>query len=171
MLVLIVLAVLAGGCWLLFSSRTAREEGARRFAREAATRLFFQQDARFLNQTLTPRAQLVYPPSWRERFFAFVRELGPAKPEFELEGDVTFTSEFFDPRGVFSAHFEVASGPAVLFLTFSHPGVRWEIDDLKLSWTPPATPTPAPTATPLPSPTVTPAASPQATAAPKRRRK
>ena len=144
-LVLIVLAVLAGGYWFLLSSRDAREQDAHRFAREAAERLFLKQDARFLNQTLSPTVQTLYPPSWRERFFTFVRDLGPAQPDFDVEGRVTFTSEFFTPAGMFRARFNVASGPALLDIHFVHTGVRWEIDSLTLTCSPRATPAPTKT--------------------------
>ncbi len=68
-LVLIVLALLGGGYWLLLSSRNARIEDANRFAREASERLVVNRDARFLNERLTAHAQVYFPPSWRDRFF------------------------------------------------------------------------------------------------------
>ncbi len=158
-LVLIVVALIAGGYWMLLSSRTSREEGALRFAQDAAHRLVLQQDMRFLNQTLAPRAQVLYPPSWRERFFGYIRALGPVQGAIEMEGHVSFTSQFFSPVGTFHGRFNVASGPASVEIHFSHPGVRWEIDGLNLNWTATPTPTPTPiatpvaTATPPPSPT------------------
>jgi len=157
-LVLIVVALIAGGYWMLLSSRTSREEGALRFAQDAAHRLVLQQDMRFLNQTLAPRAQVLYPPSWRERFFGHIRALGPVQGAIEMEGHVSFTSQFFSPVGTFHGRFNVASGPASVEIHFSHPGVRWEIDGLNLNWT--ATPTPTPIATPVAAATLSPSPTP-----------
>jgi cbb3-type cytochrome oxidase subunit 3 len=155
-LILIVLAVLAGGYWMLVTSRKNTEQDAERFARDAAQRLVLQQDMRFLNQTLTPHAQMLYPPSWRERFFGFVRDLGPVQSDLNVYGRVAFVSEFFQPTAVFHADFQVATGPAAVELHFSRPGPRWEIDALNLTWSAPPTPTPVPTSAPTPTPTATP---------------
>ncbi len=105
-----------------------------------------------------PRAQILYPPSWRERFFGYIRDLGPLQTGIEIEGHVSFTSQFFSPVGVFHGRFNVASGPASVEIHCLHTGVRWEIDGLTLSWTPPPTPTPTPI--PTATPTVTPSPSP-----------
>ncbi len=145
-LILIVLVLIGGGYWFLISSRDSRVQEAHRFARDAAQRLVLQQDMRFLNQRLASRAQVYYPPSWRERFFGYVRALGPVQGEIEMEGRVLFTSQFFSPTGVFHGRFNVASGPASVEIHCSHPGVQWEIDALNLNWTATPTPTPTPTA-------------------------
>lgn len=159
-LLLIVLAVIGGGYWMLISSRASREEDAFRFAQTAAERLVLQHDMHFLNQTLAPRAQILYPPSWRERFFGYIRDLGPVQSGIEIEGHVTFTSQFFSPVGVFHGRFNVASGPASVEIHCLHTGVRWEIDGLNLSWTRPPAPTPPPTPIPTATPTATPSPSP-----------
>jgi hypothetical protein len=149
-LLAIVLAILAAGLWVLLSSRTARENEARAFAREATDRLLFRHDAHFLNQHLSPRVQALYPPSWRERFFGWVGELGAIEPQIDVSGRVTFTSEFFQPRGHFEAHVQAANGPAILEMYCSQSAVQWQIDALNLTWTPPPTPTASPTfVTPL----------------------
>lgn len=151
MLILIVLTVLIGGYWMLLSSRKNTEQDAQRFAREAAERLILQQDMRFLNQTLTPNAQRLYPPSWRDRFFGYVRDLGPLQGQLAVYGRVDFVSEFFQPSAVFHADFPVAAGPASLELHFSRPSARWQIDALNLTWSAPPTPTPMPTIAPTPT--------------------
>jgi hypothetical protein len=143
---------------MLISSRASREEEAFQFARYAAQSLVLQQDIHFLNRTLAPRAQVLYPPSWRERFFGYIRALGPVQGDIQIEGHVAFTSQFFSPVGTFHGRFNVASGPASIEMHFSHPGVRWEIDGLNLNWTALPTPTPMPTA--APSPSATPSTSP-----------
>lgn len=157
--IVILLAILAGGYWMLLSSRNSRQQDAQRFAREAAQKLVLQQDMHFLNQNLTSHAQVLYPPSWRDRFFEFIRNLGPVQGDFDVHGRVTFTSEFFDPNAVYHADFNTSAGPASIELHFSRPASRWEIDALNLTWTPPPTPTPA--AVPIPTLSATPSPSPK----------
>lgn len=141
-LLLVLVAMLCVGIWMLFSSRVDREESARRFAAEVAQRVVIQHDERFLNQTLAPRAQVLYPPSWRWRMLETIRSLGPPQSQPSVEGDVYFQSQFFSPIGEFRARVDFASGPGYLDMRFSHPGVRWEIDGLNFTWTPPNAPAP-----------------------------
>ncbi|MFN2477157.1 MAG: hypothetical protein ABR526_12560 [Chthoniobacterales bacterium] len=150
-LIVIVLAILGGGYWMLLSARQKTEQDAQSFAREAAERLILQQDMRFLNQTLTQHAQVLYPPSWRERFFGYVRDLGPVQSDLAVYGRVDFVSEFFQPTGVFHADFQAATGPASVELHFTRPASRWEIDAVNLNWSAPPTPTPMPMTVPIPA--------------------
>ncbi len=162
MLIIILLAVLAGGWWFLKSNRDTREKEAFAFANEGATHIVLQQDMRFLNFNLTPKAQLMYPPSWRMRLMDMIREAGAAKPEFQVKGNMHFVNQFFQPEGEFTAQFECLRGPAYLELHVSHPGALWVIDAINWTWQPPPPPPPAPivSPTPSPSPSATPTPSP-----------
>lgn len=152
-LLAIVLAIVGFGLWMLLSSRAAREEDAKQFARTTAERLLFAQDTHFLNQHLAPRAQVLFPPSWRERFFNWVREIGPIDPEMDVQGSTVFTSQFFDPHAHFEVRVKAKDGPAILELLFSQRSGQWDIDALNLTWTPAPTPSPTPgVVTPLVAP-------------------
>jgi len=154
-LLLILLAILGGGYWLLISSREKREKEAWAFARDAATRIVVQQDMRFLDRTLSPKAQVLYPPSWRERLMTRIREPGPPQSEPRMRGQLFFRSQFFNPEGEFIVEWDFPTGPASIDLKISHPQALWQIDGINWTWQappPPPTPTPSPTASPSPSP-------------------
>jgi hypothetical protein len=57
----------------------------------------------------------------------------PARP-ITFEGDVKFKSYFFNPSAEFRAHLLFAGGPGTLSLNISHPGDKWQIDLISLSW-------------------------------------
>lgn len=162
-LLIVLLAVLGGGWWMLKSSRDKREKEAWEFAREAATRIVVQHDIRFLDRTLSQEAQMMYPPSWRERLMDRIREPGAVKSEMRLRGTVLFNSQFFEPAAEFIAEWDTPTGPGSLDLKFSHPKAFWQIDGLNWTWQPPPPPTPSPTPSPSPLPS--------ATASPKAKRK
>jgi hypothetical protein len=165
-LVVIVLAVLGGGWWFLKSNRDMRDREARAFANEIVTRLVLQGDTRFLDRNLTQKAQLLYPPSWRMRFFDYIRQQGPPPATFQMtKEEVLFQSYFFEPSATFIAQFNYPNGPAYLEVNISHPGALWVIDSINWTWSP-AAPTPTPPPPPAPveviSPSPTPSASPKA---------
>lgn len=169
-LIVVVLAVVAGGLWLMQRNRDMREREARAFANEIATRLVLQQDTRFLDFSLTQKAQLMYPPSWRVRFFDYIRQQGPPPPQFQMtKGEVFFQNYFFEPTGHFIAQFDYPPGPAFLEMNISHPGALWVIDSLNWTWTPAPTPPPTPPPMPVLEPTPTPSPSPSPEPAKSRR--
>ncbi len=156
-LLLVVLAVLGGGWWYLKKHRAQREQEGRAFAEEATRRIVLQQDAHFLGFHLSPRAQVLYPPSWRMRLLESIREPGPARPDFRVKGQVNFVSQFSEPTGRFVAEVATPTGPGFLELQISHPGVLWLIDAINWTWQPPPTPTPAATPSPTAPSSPTPA--------------
>ncbi len=155
-LLVILLAIMGGGYWYMNQSKQANEKAARAFAQEAATRIVMQQDDRFLAFAIAPESQITYPPSWRYRLFSRLHDLGAPAPPIELDGRVTFTSGFFEPRGDFHAKINFPEGPAFLDLQVSHPRALWQIDAINLIWTPKVEPTPSPTPEPSLQPTPSP---------------
>ena len=153
-LLLIVLAILAGGTWWVFSSRREAEKNCREFATLVAERMAVHYDEKFLHVRLGPDAQKKFLQSVRDRMIAQLRQFGtPAQP-IPLTGDVQFESGFFRPMGTFRAHLKYPGRTAYLDLAISSGMTVWQVDDIYLTWdTPPA---PAPTATPALAPTPTP---------------
>ena len=162
LLLVIVLAVIAGGLWFLKRNRDMREREAQAFANEIASKLVYQNDVRFLDRNLTQKAQLMYPPSWRLRIMDYIKTQGPPPPQFKwTKSEVLFNNYFFDPAGSFIAQFDYPPGPAYLEMQISHPGALWVIDAINWTWTPAPTPAPtpfvpAPEVVPLPSPSPSP---------------
>ena len=159
-LLVIVLLLLAGIVWWLYSSRQDAEKNARVFANEVVTRVAINYDEKYLHVKLSPEAQVQYLKSWRDRLIDRLREFGvPAKP-IDLQGDVAFTSYFFDPHGTFRATLKYPTTSAQLEVGVSRGMTVWQVDTLNLTWDPPPVPTPtpgvAPVATPTPTPTPTP---------------
>ena len=137
MLVLIVLAILGGVYAWLVTSKHQSEAEARAFAAEAGTRLAFQFDRKFLDTHIAPDKQTHYPVSFRDRLLDRLRGLGiPAGP-VDVDGDVTFTSQFFQPVGQFRVRLNYSAAPAFLYLTVSHPHEWWQIDTINLTWNKP----------------------------------
>ena len=166
-LLIIVLALLAGGLWFLYSSRTEAQKQARQFVDKVVQSMAVNYDVRFLNTHLTPQAQLSYIPSWRDRVIGFLKGFGPMTKPIETKGDLTFTSGFFDPHGRFESELTYANQTAKLNVAVSRGMNAWQVEEIELVWTPPPTPTPSPTPAVAPSPTPTPTPEPK----PQRRRK
>jgi len=155
-LLVIVLAILAGIAWWLFSSRSDAEKNARAFAEVIVQRVAVNYDEKFLHVHLSPEGQVNYLQSWRERLMIQLRELGvPAQP-IEIKGNLEFNSYFFDPHGIYRAKLNYPTTSASLEVNVSRGMTVWQVDSVNLTWTPPAvlspTPSPAPTATPTPAP-------------------
>lgn len=158
-LLVIVVLILAGIAWWLYSSRRDAEKNARLFAAEVAKRVAVDYDEKYLHIRLSPDGQKTYLRSARDRLLERLRELGvPAQP-IEVEGNVNFTSQFFDPRGTFSAKLKYPTKSAELVLDISRGMTVWQIDGITLPWTPEQAPvpTPAPEVSATPTPTPTPA--------------
>jgi hypothetical protein len=134
-LVIIVVAILAAGIWYLFSQRQASERQALAFARAVAERVV-ADDERFLDASLTPHAQVKYPPSWRARLFEKVRAKGKPVRPIEVTGDVQFTSYFFSPQGRFKAEYAYGDMPMYLYLDVMANGSLWQIEGMNLVWYP-----------------------------------
>jgi len=158
---IIVLAILGGAVWFLYSSRTEAEGKAKKFADQIVESLAVKYDVRFLNAHMTPQAQITYIPSWRDRMVQQLKSFGPLAKPIETKGKISFNSVFFDPHGMFETELVYPTMTAKLNVGVSRGMNAWQVEDIELIWTPPPTPTPAPTVAASPSPTPTPTPEPQ----------
>jgi hypothetical protein len=162
-LLVIVLLILVGAAWWLYSSRQSAQKNARIFATEVIKRVAISYDEKFLHIHLSPEAQVQYLKSWRDRLIGQLREFGsPAQP-LDIQGDIAFTSYFFDPKGTFRTQLSYPNMSAELELGISRGMTVWQVDTINMTWNPPPGASPTPTPTPVPTPTPTPE--------PKRKRK
>lgn len=169
-LLIIVLLLLGGIVWWLYSSRQDAEKNARIFAAEVATRAAVNFDEKFLHVHLSPEGQKTYLRSSRDRLLERLHELGvPAQP-IEVQGNIMFTSYFFEPRGTFHAQLKYPTTTEQLDIDISRGMTVWQVDTINLVWKPPATASPGPVlaATPTPASTLAPEPEQQK---PKRKRK
>ena len=164
-ILVILLLILGGIVWWLYSSRQDAERNARIFANEVIKRVAVDYDEKYLHLNLSPEGQIQYLKSWRDRLIDGMREAGtPAQP-IDVQGDVAFSSYFFDPHGLFRAKLKYPATSVELELGVSRGMTVWQIDTINAIWERPAVPTPtpgiAPLATPTPTPTPTPAPQPK----------
>jgi hypothetical protein len=166
-LLVIVLLLLGGIVWWLYSSRQDAEKNARIFANEVVKKVAVNYDEKYLHVKLSPEAQVQYLKSWRDRLMDRMRELGvPAQP-IEVQGNVSFTSYFFDPHGTFTAPLKYPTTSATLEVGVSRGMTVWQVDTINVIWEPPPVPTPTPGMAPSPTPIPTPTPTPE----PKRKRR
>jgi hypothetical protein len=158
---IILLALIGGAVWFLYSSRRDADGKMRQFADQIVQTMAVNYDVRFLNAHMTPQAQTSYIPSWRDRMVGFLKGFGPMSKPIQTKGDIQFTSGFFDPHGSFQSLLTYPTMTATLKLTVVRAMNTWQVDELELVWTPPPTPTPAPTAAITPSPTPSPTPDPK----------
>lgn len=151
---LILLALVGGGVWFLYSARAGGERDARAFANEVAQKVAVNYDEKYLDLRLSPRALIICMPSCRSVLIRRLRDFGPLAKPIEMTGKVEFTNRFFEPRGNFRAQLTYPTTTATLELMISRALSGWQIDEINLVWTPPpaASPTPTPAATPSPTP-------------------
>jgi len=158
---IIVLAILAGGVWFLYSSRKDSVREAQAFSQEVSRKLTDEFDDHYLITHLNPENQAAHLPAWRERLFRSLRSFGPKTKPAEVTGDVRFTSYFFEPRATYKIDLTYATMPAHIDMEVSKAMVGWRIDEINLVWNPPPPPPPSPTPAVSPSPTPSPTPEPK----------
>ena len=136
LLIVVILAVLGGISWYLYSSRRNSEKEAWAYAHEVAEHIALQRDARFIDLNLSSQAQVEMPPSFRERILTKLAELGVPDKRINITGHVTFSSYFFEPRGSFRAEVNTPATPVYLDMSISPSRGPWQIDALNLTWNP-----------------------------------
>ena len=167
-IVIIMLALIAGIVWFLYSSRKDADLAARKFVNELTNKVVLEHNDQYLHVHLSPEGQRTYLPSVRERMFARLREFGPLAKPPDVKGNVAFSSGFFDPHGQFTAELTYPNFTAKLEMEISR-GALWQVEQINLTGSPP--PTPIPSASSQASPSPTPAAPPQEQQKPRRKKK
>jgi hypothetical protein len=130
---IILLALIGVGLWLLVSHRNSMRNEGRAFGQEAIQRIAVQHDANFLASSLGPQAKLDLPPSAQQEMISRVQQLGTPVGPVKVDGDITFQSQFFEPRGIFNAQLNYPAGAARIDVAISHPVGRWQIDTIGIS--------------------------------------
>ena len=129
-IVIIALALIGAGFWWLFSNKEAMAKEGRAFGREAVQRIAVQHDLNFFASHLSPEARLQFPPSAQQDFIGRIQKLGTPAGSVDVQGDITFQSQFFEPRGNFHARINYSARGAEINVAISHPVGRWQIDDV-----------------------------------------
>jgi hypothetical protein len=156
-LLIIVLGLIGAGYWWLFSTKQEMAKGGKEFANEAAQKIVVQQDLNFFASHLGPQARMNFPASAQQEFMNEIVQMGAPVGPINLQGQIEFQSQFFEPHGSFHVRINYPARYADFDLTISHPVGRWQIDEIafvkqreQLAPAPAAAPAPPPAASPPP---------------------
>ncbi len=127
---IIMLGLVGAGFWWLYSNKEAMAKEGKAFAKDAAQRIVVQHDINFFGSYLSPQARVNLPVSAQQEFINEIARHGAPVSPVDLQGDITFQSQFFEPRGSFHARINYPASGAEFNLTISHPVGRWQIDDI-----------------------------------------
>jgi hypothetical protein len=130
---IIVLVLIGIGFWWLFSNKQTMAKEGKAFGKEAVQRIAVQHDLNFFSSHLSPEARLQFPPSAQQDFISRIEKLGPPAGPVDVQGDILFQSQFFDPRGNFHARVNYPARGAEINVSISHPVGRWQIDDVQFA--------------------------------------
>ena len=129
-LVIIVLALLSGAWWWLYSNKENAAKDGTEFAKEAFQKIAVQHDIIFFNSRLSPQARMNFPASAQQEFMNEILRLGAPVRPVDVQGKIEFQSQFFEPHGSFHARIYYPARYAEMDLTISHPVGRWQIDEI-----------------------------------------
>jgi len=166
--ILIIILVLLGiGYWWLNSTKQEMAKGGKEFANEAAQKIVVQHDINFFGSHLSPQARMNFPVSAQQEFMNDIVQMGSPVGAFDLQGQMEFTSQFFEPHGAFHARINYPATYADFDISVSHPVGRWQIDTIAfVKQTQQFAPGPAPAAPPPPAASLAPSAPPPSSAPP-----
>ena len=128
-LLVIVLGLVGVGFWWLLSNKQAMAKEGKEFAKEAVQRIAVQHDLNFFASRLSPTARMNFAPSAQQEFMAEITKLGAPVGPIDVQGDIEFQSQFFEPRGNFHARINYPAKFADINIAISHPVGRWQIDE------------------------------------------
>ena len=129
-ILIIVLVLLGIGYWWLNSTKEETAREGKQFANEAAQKIVVQHDINFFGSHLSPQARMNFPVSAQQEFMNDIVQMGSPVGAFDLQGQMEFTSQFFEPHGAFHARINYPVRYADFDLSISHPVGRWQIDTI-----------------------------------------
>jgi hypothetical protein len=121
------------GYWYLYSNKQTMAKEGTAFGKEAVQRIAVQRDLNFFASHLSPEARLQYPPSAQQDFMSRLEKLGAPVGPVDVQGEILFQSQFFEPHGNFHARINYAARAAEVNVSISHPVGRWQIDDVSFA--------------------------------------
>ena len=131
--VIIFLALIGIGIWWLYSHKGAMDKEGRLFGKTMIEALTVRHDKAYFASNLGPQAKLDYPPSAQEAMIQQFVQLGvPAQP-IKIEENMTWESQFFEPKGYFTAHLNYPARGATMRIAISHPVGKWQLDNLEFA--------------------------------------
>jgi hypothetical protein len=129
-LLIIVLGLVGAGFWWLFSNKQEMAREGKEFANDAIQKVVVQHDLNFFASRLGPQARMNFPVSAQQEFMGEIAKLGTPVGAINVQGEIEFQSQFFEPHGSFHARVNYPARYADVDLTISHPVGRWQIDEI-----------------------------------------
>ena len=128
--IIIFLALIGVGVWWLYSHKNEMDREGRAFGRQMIESLTVKHDKTFFVANLSPQAKLDYPPSAQDQMMMQFQQMGtPAEP-IKIEESMVWESQFFEPKGYFTAHLAYPARGAVMQIAISHPVGKWQLDNV-----------------------------------------
>ena len=129
-ILVIVLVLLGIGYWWLNSTKQEMAKEGKQFANEAVQKIVVQHDVNFFGSHLSPQARMNFPVSAQQEFMNDIVQMGSPVGAIDLQGQMEFTSQFFEPHGAFHARINYPARYADFDVSISHPVGRWQIDTI-----------------------------------------
>jgi hypothetical protein len=129
-IVIIVLVLLGIAYWWLDSNKRQMAQEGRQFGKQVIQELVVQHNVKFFADHLSPAMRLQYPPSAQQDLMTRLDKLGTPVSPPDVQGDIQFQSNFFEPNGNFHANINYPARTADINVSVSHPVGRWQIDDI-----------------------------------------
>jgi len=166
-ILVIVLVLLGIGYWWLNSTKQEMAKEGKEFANEAAQKIVVQHDVNFFGSHLSPQARMNFPVSAQQEFMNDIVQMGSPVGAIDLQGQIEFQSQFFEPHGAFHARINYPARYADFDVSISHPVGRWQIDTIAfVKQSQQFGPGPAPAAPSPPAASPPPSAPPEGSAPP-----
>lgn len=131
---LIVLALIGAGIYMMFDFRKSREAEAREFGKEVVQRLAVEHDLKYLHLIVPVEHRPEFTPGREESFIETFKSLGVPQPGWHLEGDVSFENYFFARKAIFKAMLTYPERHATISLNISCPRGPWQLNSLGITW-------------------------------------
>ena len=129
-ILVIVLVLLGIGYWWLNSTKQQMAKEGKEFANEALQKIVVRHDVNFFGSHLSPQARMNFPVSAQQEFMNEIVQMGAPVGAIDLQGQMEFQSQFFEPHGAFHARINYPVRYADFDLSISHPVGRWQIDTI-----------------------------------------
>ena len=137
--VLILLLLVLGIGWYLYSSRMSTEHKAIQYGHDVIERLAVKHDRTVLDDDLAAQAKMAMPPSARDYIVQRFTQLGVPQQPIKIEDNVSFDQSSFGgllsakPRATFTAHLDYPGQGVTMQVAITQGETKWLIDDVSLN--------------------------------------
>ncbi len=132
--VIIVIVVIGGGLYFLYSMRNSAIVEGQQYARQVIERCAFQHDLKFLNASVAADRRLAVPPSMDAQFIDYLTKLGVPDRNYTLTGKLEFESYFVSPHGSYKAILTYPDQHATVSIGIARPSGLWLVTDFGVEY-------------------------------------